>query len=60
MSYVGGGHCRTAVPVTGVVTAHEGPPQLAVLSVASRNVGVLAGARLVEGRGAVRPRGELG
>ena len=60
MSYVGGGHCRTAVPVTGVVTAHEGPAQFAVLSVDSRNVGVLAGAGLVEGRGAVRPRGELG
>lgn len=61
MAYIWSGHCPCTVSVTRVVTAHDRSAQFAVLCVHSRNMGVFAGAGLVDRCGAVRTGGtELG
>lgn len=51
---VGSGCCSCAVSVTGVVTAHDGCAQFALLCVHGRNVGVLTRAELMDRSGAFR------
>lgn len=45
--------CSCAVSITGVVTAHDGRAQFALLCVHGRNVGVLTRAGLMYRRGAI-------
>lgn len=51
---IGSGGCSRAVSVTGVVTAHDGCAQFALLCVHGRNVGVLTRVGLMDRRGAIR------